>query len=66
MLKVVCEELAPPLHRLDDPAVTRDLVFSTGDAALDDLLGGGLRTRKLWEVVGERCVWPRLFWTRAC
>lgn len=28
--------------------------FTTGDAVLDDLLGGGIRPGMLWEIVGER------------
>ena len=29
-------------------------MFTTGDAALDSALGGGIRTGMLWEVVGQR------------
>jgi len=27
---------------------------TTGDSTLDDVLGGGIRTGMIWEVVGER------------
>lgn len=33
-----------------------DEKFTTGDAYLDDALGGGIRTRMIWEIVGERHV----------
>ena len=54
IVNIVCDELAPPLHSLDDPEVPKDEVFTTGDAIIDRVLGGGIRTGKLWEVVGER------------
>jgi hypothetical protein len=35
--------------------IEQDLeIFTTGDAALDSALGGGIRTGMLWEVVGQR------------
>ncbi|GJE86856.1 DNA repair protein [Phanerochaete sordida] len=53
IVDAVCDELAPKLHRLDDPGLPRDEKFTTGDALLDRLLGGGIRTSKLWEIAGE-------------
>ena len=31
-----------------------DEIFTTGDATLDSVLGGGIRTCMVWEVAGER------------
>lgn len=31
-----------------------DEIFTTGDATLDNVLGGGIRTCMVWEVAGER------------
>jgi DNA repair protein RAD57 len=48
---------AIPLHRLnvlEDIAHDGDEMFSTGDAILDNVLEGGMRTGMVWEVVGER------------
>ena len=56
ILNTVCDELAPKLVSLAEPALPKDETFTTGDALLDRLLGGGIRTGKLWEVVGERYV----------
>jgi DNA repair protein RAD57 len=57
ILNTVCDELAPErLISLADPELPKDETFTTGDALVDRLLGGGIRTGKLWEVVGERCV----------
>lgn len=47
---------SPPLFHLDDPDVPKDEIITTGDSILDQALGGGVRTRKLWEVTGERYV----------
>lgn len=50
----ICQERAQPLRRLADIlADERDEKFTTGDAELDTLLGGGVRTGMLWEAVGE-------------
>ena len=54
ILNAICEELQSEPRPIDYPDVTRDQCFTTGDAILDDALGGGIRTRKVWEVVGER------------
>ena len=44
----------PELLSLNDSDLPRDDVFTTGDSLLDKAIGGGMRTRKLWEIVGER------------
>ena len=54
VFNAVCDELAPPLHSLADSGTPKDETFTTGDALIDRMLGGGIRTGKLWEVVGER------------
>lgn len=54
LVNAVCDELAPPLHSLGDPELPKDETFTTGDATIDRVLGDGIRTGKLWEVVGER------------
>lgn len=43
----------PKLQRLDEYP-TRAETFTTGSEVLDGMLGGGLRTGMVWEVVGER------------
>ena len=55
LLNTVCDALAPELHSLANPALLKDETFTTGDPLIDSLFGGGIRTGKLWEVVGERC-----------
>ena len=56
MINTVCKEFYRAPQTLDDPSIRRDEVFSTGDKYLDDALGGGVRSGKVWEVVGERLV----------
>ena len=58
IIDTVCEELAPELrlYTLDDPEGSRDLTFTTGDPLLDNCLGGGIMTGRIWEIVGERSV----------
>ncbi len=50
---VLSQTPVPKLRRLDEypPAVE---TFTTGSEVLDGMLGGGLRTGMVWEVVGER------------
>lgn len=59
-MNIVCDELAPKVYQLDDPALPKHEKFTTGDALLDSLFGGGIRTGKVWEVVGERYVYSRV------
>lgn len=57
IVNTVFDELeSPPLIHLDTPDIPKDDLITTGDETLDKALGGGVRTRKLWEVTGERCV----------
>ncbi|KAI6038974.1 Rad51B protein, partial [Pisolithus marmoratus] len=50
----ICQEQAQPPRRLADiVADERDEIFTTGDAELDTLLGGGIRTGMIWEAAGE-------------
>ncbi|KAI0684270.1 P-loop containing nucleoside triphosphate hydrolase protein [Cytidiella melzeri] len=44
---------SPPLLNLDHRDLPHDDVITTGDSILDRALGGGVRTRKLWEITGE-------------
>lgn len=52
LIDLVCRELRPAGRRLDDPSVEL-YIFTSGDAALDAALGGGIRAGMIWEVVGE-------------
>lgn len=57
IVETVCEELAAGASQprlLSDSEIRRDQIFTTGDASLDKALGGGIRTGKVWEIVGER------------
>jgi predicted ATP-dependent serine protease len=50
----VCKEQYRQVRQLDDVEHEGDEVFTTGDSRLDDVLGGGIRTGMIWEIVGER------------
>lgn len=57
IVNTVFDELeSPPLIHLDIPDIPQDDLITTGSHTLDKALGGGVRTRKLWEITGERCV----------
>lgn len=56
MLDLVSRELAHEPQLLEDIVHHGDGTFTTGDVLLDQVLGGGIRTRMLWELFGERCV----------
>ena len=45
----------PQLQRLDEYPTCAE-TFTTGSEVLDSMLGSGLRTGMVWEVVGERWV----------
>lgn len=53
----VAKALAPPPQLLGGPSY-KDLRerITTGDANLDSLIGGGIVTGAIWEIVGERFV----------
>jgi DNA repair protein RAD57 len=54
ILEAACRECAPPIHKIKDLPLEGEEKFTTGDPELDSMLGGGIRTGMLWEVVGER------------
>lgn len=54
IINTVCDELAPKLYTFYHEDLPKDETFTTGDALVDRVLGGGIRVGKLWEVVGER------------
>jgi DNA repair protein RAD57 len=54
MVEVVCAESSRQVRVLDDAKDEGAETFTTADTRLDDALGGGMRTRMIWEVVGER------------
>lgn len=53
----VAKALAPSPQLIGDPSYKdpRERI-TTGDANLDSLLGGGIVTGAIWEIVGERSV----------
>lgn len=54
ILEAACREHAVPINKIKDLPMEGEEKFTTGDAELDSMLGGGIRTGMLWEVVGER------------
>jgi DNA repair protein RAD57 len=56
----IIDAIARALGR--QPSLLRDVVrngsqvITTGDASLDEILGGGIRVGMIWEFVGERQV----------
>ena len=55
IIATICRERMQPLRPLGEfLAEAHDEMFTTGDAELDSVLGGGIRTGMLWEAVGER------------
>lgn len=53
ILEAACRERATPINKIKDLPLEGEEKFTTGDAELDSMLGGGIRTGMLWEVVGE-------------
>ncbi|KAG0705207.1 P-loop containing nucleoside triphosphate hydrolase protein [Suillus ampliporus] len=53
ILKAACRECALPINKITDLPLEGEEKITTGDADLDGMLGGGIRTGMLWEVVGE-------------
>lgn len=53
ILEAACRERAAPINKIKDLPPEGEEKFTTGDAELDSMLGGGIRTGMLWEVVGE-------------
>lgn len=58
ILDSVSKTNCPRIRPLGDALREGDEKLTTGDANLDDALGGGIRTGMVWEVVGERYVPP--------
>lgn len=50
-IEIASEQLSPKKLSVDSSTS-----FTTGDAVLDSVLGGGIRTGMIWELVGERSV----------
>ncbi|OBZ75189.1 DNA repair protein XRCC3 [Grifola frondosa] len=50
---LVCKELAQEPRLLADVSREGEEKFTTGDPALDEALGGGIRTGMVWEIAGE-------------
>ncbi|KAG1754221.1 P-loop containing nucleoside triphosphate hydrolase protein [Suillus lakei] len=53
ILEAACRERAAPINKIKDLPLESEEKITTGDAELDGMLGGGIRTGMLWEVVGE-------------
>ena len=54
LIDLVCKELYQPPKLLRDVAHAGEERFTTGNPALDDALGGGIRTGMVWEISGEK------------
>lgn len=57
--ELVCQSLVPEARTLEEWISHHGDAqgwLTTGDAALDRVLGGGIRIGMVWEFVGERCV----------
>ena len=50
----ICREYSSTSLKLDRLTEVIDNKFTTGDASLDRILGGGIRTGMVWEISGER------------
>lgn len=53
IIDTVCKALNHGPRRLGEIAHEGKDMFTTGDSLLDEILGGGLRTTMIWELVGE-------------
>ena len=54
IINLVCKELEQPPLRLRDVADIGEEKFTTGDDAIDQALGCGLRTGMIWDLSGEK------------
>lgn len=54
IISLICREHAQPLRPLQAFLSEPNESFTTGDSELDSILGGGITTGMVWEVVGER------------
>ncbi|KAI0060892.1 P-loop containing nucleoside triphosphate hydrolase protein [Artomyces pyxidatus] len=53
IVTIVCQALDRPPQLLASVKQEGSEAFTTGDANLDQMLGGGIRTGMVWELVGE-------------
>lgn len=53
IMDTVCKNLNRGPRPLGEIAQEGKDIFTTGDSLLDEMLGGGLRARMIWELVGE-------------
>ncbi|KAH7930902.1 P-loop containing nucleoside triphosphate hydrolase protein [Leucogyrophana mollusca] len=53
IVDLISRECARPLHLMSEILNQGQEKFTTGDAELDGVIGGGIRTGMIWEVVGE-------------
>ncbi|KAI0721549.1 Rad51-domain-containing protein [Cerioporus squamosus] len=53
IVNMVCKELYQPPTLLRDVANIGEEKFTTGESQMDKTLGGGIRTRLIWEISGE-------------
>jgi DNA repair protein RAD57 len=60
IIDIVCKERAQQSRSLVDVDPEDDEIFTTGDAELDNALGGGIRTGMIWEIAGERYLFINL------
>lgn len=54
LIEDTCNELATTSLQVIQLNETTDDKFTTGDAIIDETLGGGIRTGMVWEIAGER------------
>ena len=54
VIESLCKELAQASLRVGGIEECADDKFTTGDAVLDRVVGGGIRTGMVWELAGER------------
>ncbi|KAH8108475.1 P-loop containing nucleoside triphosphate hydrolase protein [Phellopilus nigrolimitatus] len=53
IIENVCKELSSEILQTARLEAVRTDKFTTGDASLDDAIGGGIRTCMVWELAGE-------------
>lgn len=56
IVESVCKDLAQRTCRFERLELEGNDRFTSGDPALDEAFGGGIRTGMVWDLVGERCV----------
>jgi DNA repair protein RAD57 len=58
LVQNVSNELAPRISTASTAVGPAHTWFTTGDAALDSIIGGGIRPGMVWEICGERYELP--------